>query len=214
MCQNEDNAMKQKTPVITIFKTLFLTLLLTTLVIGCRTANNGEPDVETPEVTIVTEPAPSQPVDPDSGYPSPSDVTSAYPGQSAPTPEGALSEMPDPERNLPAPDADSGSVGGFLIRVESGTYIPVMPQKLYLAKVLLDNQGRQSVIARNANSQQAELLPAGVFLFTNVPPGTYGLVLDIALAEFPALAENGQPLLIEVEAGQSLDLGAVVVELP
>lgn len=198
-----------------MFKTLFLTLLLTTLVVGCGAATNGELNMESPEETPpITESAPSQPVDPDAGYPVVVETDSGYPGQLAPTPEGGFAEMPDPDRNIPAPASNSGSVGGFLMRVESGAFIPVTPQRLFLARVLLDDQGRQSVIARSANSQQAELLPAGVFLFTDVPPGTYGLVLDIALSEFPALAENGQPLLVEVEAGQSLDLGAIVVELP
>ena len=206
--------MKKLKKITMISKTavFMLTLLL---LMGCQTSNNEETAVTTPvdDTPIVTESTPSQPAD--SSYPTTSSSGSAYPGQSATIPpEGVLSELPNPQRDIPAPESSSGSVGGFLVRVEAGGYIPVTPQALYLGRVLSDDQGRQSVIARSADSQQATLLSTGVFVFDNIPPGTYGLVLDIALAEFPALAENGQPLLIEVEAGKALDLGAVIVELP
>jgi hypothetical protein len=206
--------MKKKLSVSYIIHSILLILLLA-FVVGCQTTNsNSQTDPEPTDTEIPEETIPASPATRDSAYPGQA-TDDAYPGQTQPVmPEGAFSELPDPDRNIPAPSPDGGSIGGFLVRMEGGGYLPVTPRNLYLGRVLSDDQGRQSVISRSAQSQRAELLPTGVFIFNNVEPGTYGLIVDIAVSEFPILDENQQPLLLEVQAGQAIDLGAVMVELP
>jgi hypothetical protein len=205
---------KQHTPYK--IKRTLLVFLIAFFVIGCQSADNS--NVEAESTIAVAPPDTATPTTPptieDSGYPGPSAPDNAYPGQVQPMPEGALSELPDPERSIPSPGSDTGSIGGFLIRIEGDGFIPVTPRNLYLGRVLLDDQGRESVISRSSQSHRAELLSTGVFIFNNVTPGTYGLVVDIGMTEFPVLDENQQPLLLEVQAGQAIDLGAVTVELP
>lgn len=159
-----------------------------------------------------TEPAAPTAAPPQSGYPIFAD---GYPMPSQVIPEGAVSELPNPERTIPAPTDNLSSLGGVLVReVGESSFLPVMPQTLYLGEVLLDDAGRQSVIVRRTDSPTAQLFPTGVFVFNNVPAKTYGLIVDIALSEFPVTLENGDPLLIDVKAGEAIDLGAVLVNLP
>lgn len=147
-----------------------------------------------------------------SGYPLSAD---GYPIPPEVVPEGAVSELPNPERTIPAPTDNLSSLGGVLVReVGESSFLPVMPQTLYLGEVLLDDAGRQSVIVRRTDSPTAQLFPTGVFVFNNVPANTYGLIVDIALSEFPVTLESGEPLLIDVEPGEAIDLGVVLVNLP
>jgi hypothetical protein len=210
--------MKEKQPVTYIIRLIPLVLLLAVVVVGCQTVDSDDVTSTEPTPAVVPEETTATtPATTDASYPSRSPTDSAYPGETEPEsrmPEGAFAELPDPERNIPSPGSDSGSIGGFLVRIEGEGYMPVTPQNLYLGRVLLDDQGRQSVISRSSQSHRAELLPTGVFIFNNVEPGTYGLIVDIAVIEFPVLDENQQPLLLEVQAGQAIDLGAVLVEMP
>jgi hypothetical protein len=53
-----------------------------------------------------------------------------------------------------------------------------------------------------------------VFLFENVPPGTYGLVVNMAVTEYAVQNPDGTTLLITVEPGRALDLGQVITAAP
>lgn len=139
--------------------------------------------------------------------------TAAYPGSSS-GPVG-LPEPPDPERAIPNPDSNTAAIGGVLIReVGENGYLPVVPQALYLGKVLLNSAGEQALISQGSDSPQAQLFQTGVFIFSDVPPGTYGLVIDLGFSQFPLTDESGVDLLIDVEGGKAYDLGQVMVALP
>ena len=138
----------------------------------------------------------------------------AYPGSPA-LPDDISAEPPNPKRNLPAPVAGAGTIGGVLVReVTEGGFTPVTPLNLYLGNVLEDSKGRQALLAWSENSPKATLLPTGIFIFNNVAPGTYGLVIDLGFSQFPLTSQDGSDLLITVEAGQALDLGQIFVTLP
>lgn len=159
------------------------------------------------------------------GYPGPA-ADAGYPGADTavagdpaypppPLPEGLQAEPPNPERTIPQPDAALGAVGGVLIRDYNGEgFLPVTPKALFLGEVLVDSQGRQALVAQNDQSHRAQLFPTGVFVFNNIPPGTYGLVIDIGISQFLLSNEDGSELLIDVEAGSALDMGQIRVTIP
>jgi hypothetical protein len=148
------------------------------------------------------------------GYPAPTEVQSGYPGP-APTIEGLVDEPPDPEVDLPSPEGETGVLGGVLIReITNMGFTPLVPKTLSLANILSNDLGTPTFISAGADSPQAQLLPTGVFIFNDVQPGTYGLMVDLGYAQFPVNDEEGNPRLIAVEPGQAVDLGQVIVTLP
>ena len=129
-----------------------------------------------------------------------------YPG---PTIEGIQPEPPNTERNLPAAESGTGVVGGILIREIVGEgFIPFAPQKLLLGEIITLDNGEPAYVGSSGESPAAELLPTGIFIFSNIPPGDYNLVVDIGITQFLA----GDKFTLE--AGQVIDLGQVIIELP
>ena len=132
--------------------------------------------------------------------------TAPYPG---PTIEGLQAEPPNTERNLPAADSETGIVGGILIREIVGEgFIPFSPQKLILGEIITLDTGEPAYVGASGESPIAELLPTGIFIFRNVTPGDYNLVVDIGITQF-LVGDT-----FTVEAGQVIDLGQVIIELP
>ena len=216
--------MNNKISIPMLYRFLFLSMLVMFTAIACNPS--GSENSVAPDVTVVvsndsdvlseSEDDAEQSVD--NGYPSgitETDlVATGYPGQPAP-PEGMSEQPPDPERELEPQSPELGAVGGVLIReiVDTG-FIPVIPRDLYLGKILTDSEGRQALIARGEDALKAELFSTGVFAFNGVPPGTYGLVIDLGFTEFPLVNEDGSEMLVIVEAGKSFDLGQIFVDVP
>ena len=206
---------------------VIMLLLLSISIMLLLLVSCGNSDTNTPVVPTVTmmptapngeNPAESAVDNPDTqaGYPDPStsaSIDNAYPIQ---PPDNLLSEPPDPERDIPEPAADLGAVGGVLAReITDRGFIPVSPKALYLGEVIKSDQGREAFISvEDTSSPQAELFPTGVFVFNNVPPGKYGLVIDLGFAQFPVTNPEGGQMFIEVEAGKAVDLGQIMVTLP
>jgi hypothetical protein len=132
--------------------------------------------------------------------------TAPYPG---PTIEGLQAEPPNTERNLPAADSETGIVGGILIREIVGEgFAPFSPQKLILGEIITLDSGEPAYVGASGESPSAELLPTGIFIFRDISPGDYNLVVDIGITQF-LVGDT-----FTVEAGQVLDLGQVIIELP
>ena len=132
--------------------------------------------------------------------------TAPYPG---PTIEGLQAEPPNTERNLPAADSETGIVGGILIREIVGEgFVPFSPQKLILGEIITLDTGEPAYVGASGESPNAELLPTGIFIFRNISPGDYNLVVDIGITQF-LVGDT-----FTVEAGQVIDLGQVIIELP
>jgi hypothetical protein len=153
----------------------------------------------------------------DNAYPYPgpatSAVTSPYPGP-APTQE-LLDAPPNPLRILPETNADLGVVGGVLVQeVTTGGYLPVQPLALGLGVYLENSRGEPALIRYNDSSPHAQLYNTGVFLFTDVEPGIYALIINLGFTQFVVQNGEGYDLVVEVEAGKALDLGQVFVRLP
>ncbi|MEZ4510982.1 MAG: hypothetical protein R3C62_03830 [Chloroflexota bacterium] len=147
------------------------------------------------------------------GYPAPETDQSIvpYPGSEY---ETLQAEPPNPERELPAAGADVGVVGGVLIReLTDQGFMPLNPQKLLLGEIVHTASDEPAYVSvDDQTSPQAELFPTGVFIFRNVAPGTYGLVVDLGFTQFLVNQPDGSQFLFTVEPGQALDLGQVITQ--
>lgn len=201
-----------------------LLLLLSLLIVSACDSNSSGNETAVPVTVQPTSqtdnPSPSSTTE--SGYPSASGYpgitteNSAYPGNITPTEEGMVSEPPNPNVEMPVPSEGTGSIGGILIRqVTEDGFLPLTPKALYLGEVLNNSEGEMALISFDEeNSPQAQLLATGVFIFNNIPPGVYGLVIDVGFAQFPLTGEDGTQILVTIEANQAIELGQIFVTLP
>ena len=86
---------------------------------------------------------------------------------------------------------------------------------LYLAKMLESSSEGMSVAALDATTDpRVTTDAAGEFAFVNVPPESYALALLVPTG--PALitdAETEKEVIFSVEAGETVDLGPVYVQI-
>ena len=125
-----------------------------------------------------------------SGYPEPnSDQT------------GEVFATPGP---IPRPDSTSGVVVGTIQTNNE----PILNLTIYLAKVLVDVEGKEKVIPHDrATSPQALTDERGQFVFSNIQPGNYGLVIDTVLSSYLLhLPQEDVALIITVEAGEATSI--------
>jgi hypothetical protein len=98
-----------------------------------------------------------------------------------------------------------GQVKGVLI--DGATKQPVKGKQIFLATAV-ESGGEVSMSMNINTSPKVKSDNAGVFLFENLPPDRYILVLD----PFFALMDEGQFVIIEVNEGQAVDLGTILVQ--
>jgi len=91
---------------------------------------------------------------------------------------------------------------------------PVKNVILYLAETIKDSAGVDSVAAVDrVRSPRTVSNDRGHFLFSNVPPGTYGLVIDFITTSYLLWYPNAEkPLLIQVSAGEETALGTLLYD--
>lgn len=174
-------------------------------------------------VTPVTEPTPASDSEQtvqngDDSYPGVSAIPTyapAYPVEKPSILLTAVPEPPNPERTVPEANQDSGVIAGVLIQeVIEDSFVPLQARGILLGEVLLTDTGEPAYVRANEASISAQLFETGIFVFNEVPAGTYGLVVDLQYTEFLVNDESGNPILITVEAGQAIDLGQVITEIP
>jgi len=157
------------------------------------------PDLSGTDVPVTTGPA-------GSGYPAPSEVPP--PDDAYPAPGGSDLAFnyatPGP---VPTPKPGSGGVVGLILVNEK----PVPDLMIYLAEVMVDDEGQERVASYDrSNSPRAYTNGEGQFVFSNIQPGRYGLILDTVLSSFLLFEPDGEnPLLIEVKAGELVELGEI-----
>jgi hypothetical protein len=85
---------------------------------------------------------------------------------------------------------------------------------LYLAETIKDSTGTDSVAALDRiRSPRTVSDDKGHFVFSNVPPGTYGLVIDLITTSYLLRQPDAdKPLLIQVSAGEETDLGTLLYD--
>jgi hypothetical protein len=183
-------------------KMIFLaSLVVVSLALAaCQTNNPTEPTSPSLNLTVI---APTLA----SGYPAPGQNNAAYPAplQTEPTKviEPAVDATPDPEM---------GNVSGVLQLLQDGSANPVPGQALYLAKVLVGSDGEERAAAFDQQTApRAVTDDLGAFRFINVPPGRYGIVMDIVIESFLLNDPNtGLSLLITVNSGEEVEMGELL----
>lgn len=115
---------------------------------------------------------------------------------------------------IPTPETDSAVVLGQLI--EQSTNKPYLAPGLYLGSLLnKDNTDSKvpSVISISTQEDpKAIQAKNGSFLFSDIPPGKYTLVIwtPMSLSVVKDL-ETSQDILFDVESGETLDLGIILI---
>jgi hypothetical protein len=197
-------------------KTIVIWITVMGLLVACGNAQS------TPETQPVATNAPIVPTTSNttdsSAYPAP-DANSAYPGTETSVNsagEEFLAEPPNPDREMPATSPDLGAIGGILIREQSNQgFLPLDPHELVLAEVITSDTGQPALVGYDEASPRGETFPTGVFVFRNVKPGQYSLVINMAVTEFLVKdATTGAELIFTVTANEVTDLGQVIVQLP
>jgi len=101
--------------------------------------------------------------------------------------------------------------------LQVGTSEESQPAKnalLYLAETVKDSTGSDSFAALDRiNSPRTVADDQGRFVFSNVPPGNYGLILDVITNSYLLMKPGTEvALLIEVSAEQQVDLGTLLYD--
>jgi hypothetical protein len=182
-----------------------LVLIVLVLVCGC----SPQPTSTSINVTVLS---PTQ----GSGYPAAQESGSPYPA----TNNDLATETSSPSDPVQTPDMidpNNGAVEGTLmVRIDSQP-TAVTDRILYLAPILADDQGIERVAALDRqNSPKTATGSSGNFSFVNVPPGNYGLILDVVVDSYLLnQPDTGDAMVITVGSGETINLGELVFdELP
>lgn len=110
----------------------------------------------------------------------------------------------------------TGAVTGVLmVRTETGVE-PVAGVIIAVADVLTNTESAEAVAAFRYQAQaspQTNTDENGFFAISNVPPGRYGLVLDMVMTSF-ILRQPGvnEDMVVTVEADAQVDMGPLVYD--
>ncbi|MCS6848838.1 MAG: hypothetical protein RMN52_14125 [Anaerolineae bacterium] len=116
-----------------------------------------------------------------------------------------MSASPDAVEATQDPNLGSAT-GQLLLRGQ-----PVTNRILYLAQLTTDASGKETAAGMDRiNSPRTFSQANGAFTFVNVPPGRYALVMDLIMQAYMLRnPKTGEDLIIQIEAGRRVDLGAL-----
>ena len=192
-------------------KYILLVLICVFIISGCSVKNS----TETPGVTVIVE-TPTQ-----SGYPQPLDPTppiviSEYPGPLSGA--GATGVVTTPtyyvtQLVVPTPSSGKGVVTGqLLVDGEGGT--PYLAT-LYLASTVpASTPDYPPLIAFSEKTDQLAIqdVDNGRFLFTDVAPGQYAIIVWTPYGGNPLVDESGNSIIFPVNADEVKDLGVIPIK--
>jgi hypothetical protein len=187
-------------------KNLARLICITTLIIMVAACSSVAP---------VTTPASQAGQTPDaSSYPYPSANPSGYPAamvEPAPVNPYPAAGYPSPTQAATMPTATVSSKMGMINGRLINNGKPLNKQGLFLAAIAKNPQTGQDLVAKfsAATSPYAETDTEGNFIFVNIPPGKYGLILYTVVESY-LLADpkgSGQPVYVTVAEGQTINLG-------
>lgn len=138
------------------------------------------------------------------------DASSAYPGEE--TEKSPTTELPK-DLDIPAPSSETAVVYGTLLSL-SEENAPYIAPSLFLGSILT-SEGNNDVFLGSISiddDPMAQQASNGKFVFQDIPPGEYGLFIWTPVSAFIVKDEShAEPVLIEVEPGQTYDLGTIYV---
>jgi hypothetical protein len=150
-------------------------------------------------------------------YPAPSQIDPAYPGPTLPDEDSIVRRTPDPafdpDRPVPTPPADKVTLTGFAFSTILNEMLVEWP--VFLAEVYRNPENDGAYVFDTASSPYTLTDASGRFIFTNLEPGEYVIVVgSIEVNRYEIIAEpNGRPKVINVSPGELLDLSTLQVEL-
>lgn len=193
----------------TMLKRRFLAVLIAGLLLALLVACSNEQPTATEEIsptatTAVAQQAPTQAARGTEGaYPAQEDASGPYP-----EPPSTSEPLAGTVEEVPQPSSDSlGTVTGILV-IEAENGAPVQEALLYLGRIIMLDSGQPGMSALNKQTApHAQTNLAGQFIFSDVEPGNYTLVLDRITDSFVLNQPGGGDLIVPVEAGQITDVG-------
>ncbi len=138
------------------------------------------------------------------------EVFSGDSGYPIDSPEAEAHVLPD-DLDIPDPSEGTAVVHGKLVSLSSDNG-PYIAPALYLGSVLSSENG--IFLGSISVDEDPEGLQAsnGEFVFTDVPPGNYGLFIWTPVNAFIIKDETTEePVVLEVVAGETYDLGTIYV---
>jgi len=92
---------------------------------------------------------------------------------------------------------------------------PLADTKILLANVIRSEDGTPIVaVANEETSPMVVTGKDGSFVFINITPGTYGIVVVTPIGLFLIQDKEGKDFLFTVEPSMTLDLGEITTTLP
>lgn len=166
--------------------------------------------------------SPAYPVensDKNSGKNAEDDLSSAYPGFRLETSTSDLrgqednspSNMPM-DSMIPEPKPDSAIIYGTLMSTKTNQPLPNI--QLLLANMIPVNPGSGFIVSTSDNSPNAFTNDRGAFLFLDINPGNYVLILKTPFNSYPIVDKNNEQIKISLASGNLLALGTTYVNWP
>jgi hypothetical protein len=113
----------------------------------------------------------------------------------------------DVQTSMPTPSDEQAVITGVLLQGTSELK-PVVNAILYLADIINSSDGIKAAASFDRQSSpNTQTDKNGRFVFTEVEPGEYALVLDRIYNSFLLQDPDGGDFLFTAEAGEVLDLG-------
>ncbi len=195
-------------------KTLLLVVLILLALSGCGAGNNAG----TPSVNSQNNPAqPTQPGAITNPYPAPATTqaaNAAYPNpESGITGSNLSSQYLVDKLVIPAASQDKGVITGQLL-VGGNTSTPYITT-LYLASTIPASDTSKPPLvnfSRQTDPIATFEKSSGRFLFADVTPGKYALVVSPGPESYFIQDNTGNTLIIDVQANQVTDLGVIPIK--
>ncbi len=128
---------------------------------------------------------------------------------STPQPQGPV---------IPTPAPDSGVIHGVLARADNDTVLKGIDiAAVYLAELEPAPPDVPAIVGVDKNEAPSAIPDDnGVFIFTDVPSGTYAIMVDTILSEYLVRGADApeDDLLFDVAPGQTVDIGRVYTQYP
>lgn len=176
-------------------------LVVLMLLAGCRQAESTD---EVLEVNVAET----------SSYPPPPTFTRNTPIPPYPESTEDTPKPPEDPFSAPTPVEGKGVVIGQVVDENSGE--PLVKKSMFLGEIIpLEPGPNYSIGVHERSSPRAFSNNEGRFAIGDVPPGTYALLVwtpfEATIVQDP---ETGSDLLVEVSAGQTVELGIIETTSP
>lgn len=199
-------------------KYFYLILPILLLFLGACQEQPGTTTRSPETETAVTDEPGHDTADSNEAYPAPAQqADAAYPGPTLPDEASIVRRTPDPayDPNQPVPTPPTGKV-----TVTGYAFSTILDQMLvewpvFLAEVYRNPENDGAFVFDTASSPYTLTDAGGRFVFTNLEPGEYVIVVgSIEVNRYEIITEpNGQAKVINVSADDLLDLSTLRVEL-